>query len=934
MERGMKMRRKIFLVLFSVLVCSAIAFGSVGCKEKVHENENKVTVALSESELSMVMGQSVSIYATVVNSEEEVLWTSTDSTVATVVNGKITALSDGETTIVGAVGEAFGQCRVTVASEESISLNRSYARVLKGQEIRLDADVKMGLIPSDGEVEWSVEDENIASVSRAGVVKGLKTGETIVIAKASGGKTAECAVKVEDEVKIVLSETNVTLHPNYQNTAEITVTGKKGDYALSASSLKWQSSDESLVTVKATNNGVKLTAKKSGKVVITATVQGSSEVAVCIVDSWYAISVPEDMEYMRTDINGVFKLVNDIDFEYAYWDGVTKWAGDGVPDSEYFGGVLDGQGYAIKNINILAGWNNGIIGQTNTTSVVRNLSVINLINQETSNKIGSIVSFNKGLIENCYVENTIKSDSQTNWNSHGGLVATNAQTGIIRNCIVKVTAERVFNNTGAIIGYNCGEVVNTYALCTDAVLPLCYQYSSDLGSFENCGVYSDEQELIENAELYKFSENIWTLTGRALPALYYYPEVDFNKSITYLALGGKYEISPANVKGIDIEWTVGENNGVLSIKKNEDNTLSVVAKKKGRVELSAFLKNGRFSKTEIVVTGTVLVPKEEVIELDYNNPSLENSRKLLFSDDKGNTVTSGFSFVSDNPSAVTVDASGVVTAAGAGVANISVEYEGDLYEDLINVRVTGWKQISTADQFQAIKDDHKSNYCLVSDIDFNNREFETITPYTSVDDNDLYFSGIFDGNGFTVKNIKVVGGDRGIWGRTAETAVIRNTNFENIVFYANNGQSEQNTFGVVSFNTGTIRDCSVRAVANAGHSVDYRTGGAVCGSNEFRGRVYNCIGYMDASAVTNDKLYVASIMGLCQGVAKDCIGVVLSPTSANISAIGFINSSSVSSCKQFASEEDAVADFAPFGSFDPNIWEIKDGKLPNLKPLI
>ena len=109
---------------------------------------------------------------------------------------------------------------------------------------------------------------------------------------------------------------------------------------------------------------------------ITASVAGSSEVAVCNVESWYALSTPEDMEYMRTDINGVFKLVNDIDFGGKTWDGVTKWKGDGIPDSEYFGGILDGQGYAIKNINILSGWNNAIIGQTNTTSVVRNLSVV------------------------------------------------------------------------------------------------------------------------------------------------------------------------------------------------------------------------------------------------------------------------------------------------------------------------------------------------------------------------------------------------------------------------------------------------------------------------------------------------------------------------------------------------------------------------------
>lgn len=929
------MKKKIFWILFSVLMSAVIAFSLTACDKQGENEQKKASVTLSETDISMVMGQIVGIYATVENSEESVIWTSTNSSVATVENGRITALQDGETIIVGAVGDAFGQCRVVVDSEETIALNRSYARVLRGQTLQLDANVKMGLLPSDGTVTWSSEDETIASVNATtGVVTGIKTGETIVHAETANGKTAECVIKVEVEVEINLSATEVTLHPNYGNSAELTVSGKQGDYALSASSLNWQSSDESAVSVNATNNGVRLTARKSGKVAITATVPGSSEVAVCIVDSWYAISVPSDMEYMRTDINGVFKLVNDIDFEYAFWDGVTKWAGDAVPDSEYFGGVLDGQGYAIKNINIRAGWNNGIIGQTNTTSIVRNLSVINLINQATSNKVGSIVSFNKGLIENCYLENTIKSDSQTNWNAHGGIVATNADSGVIRNCIVKVTAERVFNNVGAAVGYNYGEVVNTYALCTDAVLPFCFQYSSDLGSFENCGVFTDVQSLVANADLYKFSKNIWTMTGSDLPALYYYPDVNFNKSTTYIALDGIYEIAPANVKGIDIDWTIGENDGVLSVKENANGTLTVVAKKKGRVEICAALANGRVSRTEFVVTGTVLIPEEDNIELDFNNPSLASTRRLKFTDDKGNVVSSGFTFISDNAQVASVSADGTITAQGAGNAKITVTFEGDVYNDFIDVTVTGWKQISTPSELQAMKDDYKSNYCLVKDIDFNNQTFTTVTPYTSADNDDLYFSGVFDGNGFTVKNVKVVGNDRGIWGRTAESAIIRNTNFENIVFYARDGLSEQNTYGVVSFNTGTIQNCTVRAVATAGQSVSSRAGGSVCGTNEYRGRIYNCIGYMDASALTDAGLYVASVIGLCQGVAKDCIGIVTQPTAASISAICYINSSGVSSCNQFTSEQDAVAEFAPFGSFDPTVWTVTATALPVLKHLI
>ena len=229
-------------------------------------------------------------------------------------------------------------------------------------------------------------------------------------------------------------------------------------------------------------------------------------------------------------------------------------------------------------------------------------------------------------------------------------------------------------------------------------------------------------------------------------------------------------------------------------------------------------------------------------------------------------------------SVATVDANGKVTAVGAGECAINVDYGGDAYAELVKVRVTGWVQVSTPRQLQAMKDAISLNYCLVNDIDFGGSVFETITPWGNSDNDRLYFNGMFDGNGYTVSNVTVVGNNSGIWGRTATTAIIRNVVFDNIVFRAAEGQAMQETFGVVSFNTGIIQNCVVRAKATAGNSADYKTGGAVCGTNEFRGRIYNCIAYMDASEASGG--YVASIMALCQGVAKDCIGIVTSATPA------------------------------------------------------
>lgn len=932
------MNKKLLFVLILVLCVSLLCACKPTDDNPPEPTPDEVTIVLSKQQLDLEMGQSATITATVGGSDEVPTWTTSAPDVATVSGGKVTALADGTATITATIGDVAATCVVTVNSHETVTFDRTLLKLFKGESVKVGATVKKGLVEQQVAVTYSAQPEGYVTVDDDGIVTGVKitkspVTEVLLTATTANGATATCVVTVEEVVVINLSQTEVTLHPNGQNTARIEVSGKKGQYALNAASVDWTSSNPDIVEVKVDSKGATLTAKRSGNVTITASVAGSSEVAVCNVESWYALSTPEDMEYMRTDINGVFKLVNDIDFGGKTWDGVTKWKGDGIPDSEYFGGILDGQGYAIKNINILSGWNNAIIGQTNTTSVVRNLSVVNLVNQDTSNKVGSIVSFNKGLIENCYLENTIQSDSQSNWNSHGGIVATNAQTGIIRNCIVRVTASRAYNNAGAIVGYNCGVLDNCYAICTEAVLPLYVEWSTSLGTITDCGVYTSVGDFVSGAQLHTFSDKVWTNTGLDVPSLYHYQNVSFDKDTLYFAQGRRYNLNPANVTGAEMQWQLVDNDGALVCEQNADYSLNFFARKKGVAKLTVKLVNGATASVNIVVTGVVISPDVENVSLDYNNPSLSDNKTIRLFDEQGNEITQHLTFTTTDERIATVDENGVITAVGAGKCFINVSYLDDNYMQFVAVDVTGWQQISTPQQLQAMKDNYKLNYCLVNDIDFGNNEFITITKWTATDSDELYFSGIFDGNGFSVKNVKVVGNDSGIWGRTATTAVIRNTVFDNIEFAPSGNNTVANTFGVVAFNTGTVRDCIVKAKFNVGHTTDYRTGGGICGNNEFRGRVYNCISYVDASAVKGAENYVGVLFGLCQGVARDCIGIVVGNTTATVNAISFINSSGVSACKHFATEQAAVAEYAPFGSFSTAVWNVSDTSLPTLRHL-
>lgn len=945
---------KKLLTILTLIIVIIMTFALVACDEDPDSSggsggsgalpSGSVSITLDKTSLNLEMGQSATIVAIVDGTNGIPTWTSSNDGIARVINGKVTAVADGSATITAKIGDTTATCAVTVSSRETVFIDRESLKLFKDESVKLSAVVKKGLIEQNSSVTWSVSDDSYISVDSDGVVTGKKVtaksaSPVTVTATSPSGASQSIVVTVEKIVNIILSDTEVTLHPNGEKTAAISVSGKDGSYSLTARGMEWTSSDPDVVEVSITsdvygNSMALLTAKKSGNVTVTGSVKNSSEVAVINVESWYAISTPDDMEYLRSDINGIFKLVNDIDFQGATWDGVTKWAGDSVPDSEYFGGILDGQGYAIKNINIQSGWNNAIIGQTNTTSIVRNLSVINLVNADTSNKVGSVVSFNKGLIENCYIEHTIQNDGPSNWNAHGGIVATNAQAGVIRNCIIKVTASRTFNNAGALIGYNCGVVENCYAICTDAVLPMYAEWSNTLGSFTDCGVYSNVEDFVKGAQLHVYSDKVWTDTGLDVPALYNYPEVSFDLSTVYFAQGNRYTLSPANVKGMPMEWSLsGNEDNIVVCEENADRALEFFARAKGSVNLTVTLANGSTASARIVVTGTVISPDSRDVAIDYNNPALSDTEAIVIRDEQGRVIDENVTYVSSNPDIATVNAYGIVTAKGAGTCYISLRYIEDDYDNLITVTVTGWTQISTPEQLQAMKDRYSLNYCLVNDIDFGGNVFTTITPYTSADSDALYFNGIFDGNGYTVSNLKVVGNDRGIWGRTATTAVIRNTNFVDIEFVPASGSTTQNTYGIVSYNTGTIRNIVVRAKVNGGHTTDYRTGGGVCGTNEFRGRIYNCISYVDVSAVRGTDIYLATLMGLCQGVAKDCFGIVVGSTDSTVSAISFINSSGVSNCKQYTSEQSAVSAGAPFGSFSTSVWNISDTAMPTLKHL-
>ncbi len=251
---------------------------SATCTVKVSAKIIAVTsVSLDKTSLSMQVGETETITATVKPddaTDKAVVWISSDDAVASVSNGKITALKSGKATITAKSGTCSAECVVTVSvSTESITLDKSTLSLAVGETATLTATVK----PDDATdkiVAWSSSDESVAKVDN-GKVTALKSGKATITAKC-GGKTAECAVTVTVPVSSVTLD-KTTLSLAIGESANLTATVKPDD--ATDKTVAWSSSDESVAKV---DNG-KVTALKSGKATITAKCGGkTAECAVTV----------------------------------------------------------------------------------------------------------------------------------------------------------------------------------------------------------------------------------------------------------------------------------------------------------------------------------------------------------------------------------------------------------------------------------------------------------------------------------------------------------------------------------------------------------------------------------------------------------------------------------------------------------------------------
>ena len=172
------------------------------CQVTVKWNVVYVTsVELDKYEAEMETGQDLTLTAIVkpdYATDKTVTWTSSDANIATVENGKVTAVAEGDVTIGATAGNKTVTCQVTVKKKvvdvTSVELDMTEAEIETRKDLTLTATVKPD-DATDKTVTWTSSDANIATVEN-GKVTAVSEGEVTVTA-ASGGKEATCVITVK-----------------------------------------------------------------------------------------------------------------------------------------------------------------------------------------------------------------------------------------------------------------------------------------------------------------------------------------------------------------------------------------------------------------------------------------------------------------------------------------------------------------------------------------------------------------------------------------------------------------------------------------------------------------------------------------------------------------------------------------------------------------
>ena len=242
-------------------------------------------ILIEEENVTVQKGETKQINATVSPTyayNKTLAWESSNESVATVTDGKITGVSSGTSVITCRATDGSGvsvSFVVTVTQQVTrISLNPTSLTLSIGNSQTITATV----YPSNASnktLSWESSNTNIATVDQYGKITAKAKGNCTITCRATdgSGKYATCAVTVVQYVTGISIRSSLSLAIGKSQTLSVTV------YPSDATNptVSWSSSDSNIASV---NQSGTVTAKAKGTCTITCSAtDGSGKYATCKV---------------------------------------------------------------------------------------------------------------------------------------------------------------------------------------------------------------------------------------------------------------------------------------------------------------------------------------------------------------------------------------------------------------------------------------------------------------------------------------------------------------------------------------------------------------------------------------------------------------------------------------------------------------------------
>lgn len=283
------------------------------------------SVSLDKHECSMKIGETTTLRTSILPNDadnKDLVWRSSNESVATVENGVVTAHASGKARVRVTPADGsdhFDDCEITVF-QPVIGVNVE-PRTLTLKSIGATKQLTADVLPENADnrnVKWSSVNTSVCFVMDNGTVVAVSEGSSVVTATTvDGGFTDFCVVIVKLPVDDKRPVTGIKLEQNSVTLSNIGETVKLKATVLPADAdnpnIQWESSDRTVCLVM--NDGT-VVAIGAGSAIITATTEDGGFSAQCVV---VVKSVPTAITETSRDV-----IVVKAENHYICVEGMSK----------------------------------------------------------------------------------------------------------------------------------------------------------------------------------------------------------------------------------------------------------------------------------------------------------------------------------------------------------------------------------------------------------------------------------------------------------------------------------------------------------------------------------------------------------------------------------------------------------------------------------